>query len=99
MVVLEAYACGTPVLASRIGSLDEIVVEGESGIKFEPRNAGDLAVRLNALLADRATLFAMRAKARALFDEKYTAARNYSRMIDIYAAAVRDFHDAKACRR
>ena len=98
MVVLEAYACGTPVLASRIGSLDEIVVEGESGIKFEPRNAGDLAVRLNALLADRATLSAMRAKARALFDEKYTAARNYSRLIDIYGAAVQDFHGAKACR-
>ena len=41
MVVLEAYACGTPILASRIGSLDEIVVEGETGMKFEPGNPAD----------------------------------------------------------
>lgn len=36
MVLLEAMACGTPVVASRIGSLDEIVLDGMTGIKFSP---------------------------------------------------------------
>ena len=31
MAVLEGYACGTPVVASRVGSLDEIVVDCDPG--------------------------------------------------------------------
>jgi glycosyltransferase involved in cell wall biosynthesis len=94
MVVLEAYACGTPVLASRIGSLDEIVVEGESGAKFEPGNPDDLVKKLNTLRADRGRLSAMRRGARALFEEKYTADRNYSKLLEIYDRARADFAEA-----
>jgi glycosyltransferase involved in cell wall biosynthesis len=39
-VVLEAYAAGVPVLASRIGGLPELVLDGETGVTVEP---GDLA--------------------------------------------------------
>ena len=99
MVVLEAYACGTPILASRIGSLDEIVVEEESGIKFEPGNPGDLATKLNGLLADRSRLHAMRRKARALFEQRYTAEQNYRESLAIYDRALADFDDAKAPRQ
>ena len=99
MVVLEAYSCGTPVLASRIGSLDEIVVEGESGLKFEPGNPADLVNRLNMLRANRSRLRAMRTAARALFEEKYTAARNYSRLLEIYDHARADFVEAREGRQ
>ena len=95
MVVLEAYACGTPILASRIGSLDEIVVEEETGIKFEPGNPGDLARKLNGLLADRSRWQAMRRKARALFDANYTAEQNYQKLLEIYHRARADFDEAK----
>jgi glycosyltransferase involved in cell wall biosynthesis len=95
MVVLEAYACGTPVLGSRIGSLDEIIVEGESGGKFEPRNPDDLVNRLNMLRTDRSRLLAMRRGARALFEEKYTAGRNYSRLLEIYDRARADFAETR----
>jgi len=95
IVVLEAYACGTPILASRIGSLDEIVVEGESGIKFEPGNPGDLAKKLNGLLADRSRLHAMRRKARALFEQKYTGDQNYPKLLEIYHRALADFDEAR----
>jgi glycosyltransferase involved in cell wall biosynthesis len=91
MVVLEAYACGTPVVASRIGSLDEIVMEGESGLKFEPGNPADLAAKVAELRADPARLRAMRRKGRALFEAKYTADRNYSRLMEIYDRAREDF--------
>ena len=84
MVIVEAYACGTPVIASRIGSLDEIVVDGETGMKFEPGNPRDLAEKINDLVHDRQKLTAMRKKARTLFEEKYTAERNFSMLLEIY---------------
>jgi glycosyltransferase involved in cell wall biosynthesis len=99
MVVLEAYACGTPVLASRIGSLDEIVVEGESGEKFEAGNSGDLINRLNMLRLDRPRLRAMRRGARTLFQEKYTADRNYSKLLEIYDQARADFAEDRGGRQ
>jgi glycosyltransferase involved in cell wall biosynthesis len=96
MVALEAYACGTPIVASRLGSLDEIVDDGVSGIKFDPGNAGDLAAKVTALLADRQALRAMRTRTRALFDENYTAERNYARLLEIYQAARDSSRDAPA---
>ena len=93
MVVLEAYACGTPILASRIGGLDEIVVDGETGVKFAPGNPADLVEKLNGLRADRARLHAIRRKARILFEENYTADQNYPKLLDIYHQALADFDE------
>jgi glycosyltransferase involved in cell wall biosynthesis len=91
MAVLEAYACGTPVVASHIGSLDEIVVEGKTGVKFEPGNAIDLVKKVNFLLSDKAGLIEMRRHARAMFDNHYTAEKNYIQLMNIYQNAIEDF--------
>jgi glycosyltransferase involved in cell wall biosynthesis len=93
MVVLEAYACGTPILASRIGGLDEIVVDDETGVKFAPGNPADLLEKLNGLRADRARLHAIRRKARIVFEENYTAEQNYPKLLDIYHRALADFDE------
>jgi glycosyltransferase involved in cell wall biosynthesis len=50
--ILESYACGTPVLASNLGSLPESVEEGRTGYLFNPGDASDLAERL-AFCLDR----------------------------------------------
>jgi glycosyltransferase involved in cell wall biosynthesis len=99
MVVLEAYACGTPILASRIGSLDEIVLEGETGMKFEPGNPADLVKNLNLLRSDSSRLHAMRLNARAFFEENYTADRNYPRLLEIYRRARSDFDETTGRKR
>jgi glycosyltransferase involved in cell wall biosynthesis len=91
MAVLEAYACGTPVVASRIGSLEEIVLEGESGLKFQAASPRDLAEKVTALHTDPPRLRTMRLASRALFDENYTADRNYKLLMDIYDRALADF--------
>jgi glycosyltransferase involved in cell wall biosynthesis len=51
-VVLEAMALGRPVIASRLGSLEEMIREGENGLKFIAGNAEDLAVKIDHLLSD-----------------------------------------------
>lgn len=98
MVVLEAYACGTPIIASRIGSLEEIVLEGKTGFTFEPGDAQHLAEKVNRLLADRGRLAAMRAGTRDEFDRKYTAERNYAMLTDVYDKAVASFSTCRGNR-
>lgn len=90
MVVLEAYACATPVLASRIGSLDEVVIDGVTGYKFQPRNADELARQMRVLWQDLERLHEMRPLVRRHFEERYTADRNYAVLTGIY----RDVIDA-----
>lgn len=53
LVAAEALACGVPVVGSRIGAIPEVVVDGETGLLFEPGDAGDLAAKLTMLLTDR----------------------------------------------
>ena len=54
MAALEASASGVPVIASRIGSLEELVVPEQPGVLFAPGNAHDLATQVRRLLSDTA---------------------------------------------
>ncbi|HTP67249.1 MAG TPA: glycosyltransferase family 4 protein [Geobacteraceae bacterium] len=90
-VILEAYACATPVVASRIGSLAEIVLDGCTGLHFEAGNTDDLARKVNMLAADRELALRMGKRARGLFMEKYTPERNFNMLMGIYQRAREDF--------
>lgn len=50
MVAAEAQACGCPVIASRVGGLQNVVVEGETGLLVSPKDAQDLALTLEIIL-------------------------------------------------
>lgn len=56
IVAREAFACGLPVIASRIGALPEAVTDGEDGWLFDPGDAVGLAVLLGQLDEDRGQL-------------------------------------------
>ncbi|MFL6604769.1 MAG: glycosyltransferase family 4 protein [Steroidobacteraceae bacterium] len=52
LVYLEAAAFGLPVVATRLGAIPEIVIDGKTGYLVEPQNAAELAARLDDLLRD-----------------------------------------------
>jgi glycosyltransferase involved in cell wall biosynthesis len=85
-VVTEAFAKGTPVIASNHGSMADLIDHGRTGLVFTPGNAADLAEKARQMLAGSAT--AMRAEARAEFESHFTGQRNYDQMMEIYATAL-----------
>ncbi|MCJ1960829.1 glycosyltransferase family 4 protein [Novosphingobium mangrovi (ex Hu et al. 2023)] len=66
MVVLEALACGTPVISSQASSAKEVLVEGATGLLFDHTATGALA-RARDILADDAMAETMSEKAYAAY--------------------------------
>jgi glycosyltransferase involved in cell wall biosynthesis len=72
LTALEAMASGTPVIASRIGGLAEVVVDGETGFLVEPGDLAALQDRLALVLSDRGLAARLGANARDLLVQRFT---------------------------
>ncbi len=83
-VLVEAFAKGLPLLASALGSHGSIVDHGRTGLHFRPGDPEDLAAQVEWLLTHPVELAQMRKEARAEYEAKYTAERNYERLMAIY---------------
>jgi glycosyltransferase involved in cell wall biosynthesis len=83
--LLEAAAAGVPVVASAVGGIPEIVIDGETGFLLDPpASASALAVRLAPLLDDAGLRAAVGARARARFAQEFTAERWAARLRHVY---------------
>jgi glycosyltransferase involved in cell wall biosynthesis len=87
VTLAEAFACGVPVIAARLGTVAEIVREGHTGLLFCPGNPRDLAAKVRWALEHPSDMSRMRANARQTYDEEYTAGKNYKMLSDIYEQA------------
>jgi glycosyltransferase involved in cell wall biosynthesis len=87
IVLLEAYASGLPIVASRLGSLKELVRDGMTGLHFTPGDSQDLAKKVRWATANPELTRAMGRNARELFEAEYTAERNFERLMELYQLA------------
>jgi glycosyltransferase involved in cell wall biosynthesis len=88
MTIAEAFACGVPVIASRLGSMAEIVADGKTGLHFAAGDEADLAAKVEWAWAHSEEMEEMGRASRREFEEKYTSEANYKRMMEIYAMAM-----------
>jgi glycosyltransferase involved in cell wall biosynthesis len=72
LAAIEAMASGTPVVASRLGGLPEVVEHGVTGFLVEPGNVAELRARLAQVLGDRRLAERLGQNARDRFLEKFT---------------------------
>lgn len=82
--IIEAFACGKPVIASRLGAMEDLVEEGKSGLLFEPGNSDDLRNKIVWAIEHKAEMKEMGKNARKIFEDKYTAELNYKILLSIY---------------
>ncbi|GAA4488042.1 glycosyltransferase [Gluconacetobacter asukensis] len=75
MVMLEAAACGVPVVATRVGGIPEGVAEGRSGLIVPPRDVEALATAMDTLAADPVRRAAMGHAGRAFVVERFDLRR------------------------
>lgn len=85
-VAVESFAKGTPVIASNIGAIAELIDDGETGLLFEPGDASDLATKIDLFLSNSSIIQQMRGYARNSFVSKFTAQSNYQFVMDIYSS-------------
>ena len=85
--IVEAFALGTPVVASRLGAMAEVIEDGRTGVHFEAGSASDLAAKVDNLFHQPNRRRRMRAAAREEYLRKYTAETNYGSLMEIYNRA------------
>ena len=88
MTIVEAYACGVPVVASRLGAMTEIVEDARTGLLFNPGDPHDLAAKARWAWTHPQRMQQMGREARRRYKQQYSAAPNYTRLMDIYRQAM-----------
>ncbi len=87
-VAIEAFSCGVPVIASRVGVAQEIVHDQRTGLHFTSDDPNDLASKVEWAWSHQNEMDAMGRAARAEYEAKYTPERNYPMLMDIYRRAL-----------
>ncbi len=89
-VILEAGAAGTPVVASRVGGIPEIVRDGTTGLLVPPRDAQSIAAAVLSLAGDRAKARAMGESARRFVAPDFSLDRMIMRIEALYEELVQE---------
>jgi len=84
---VEAYATGTPVIASRIGSLAEIVEDGVTGMLAEAHDAEGLGERLRWAACHPQEMDEMGSRARHQYETRFRGPTHLAALLNTYAAA------------
>jgi glycosyltransferase involved in cell wall biosynthesis len=83
--LLQAFAVGVPVVASRIGGIPEVVIDGETGLLVPSESAEALAAGIARVLDDPEAAAQRARAARALVEARFSHVRAIDRLLRVYA--------------
>jgi glycosyltransferase involved in cell wall biosynthesis len=82
--LLEAMACGLPVIATRIGGNTDLITDGENGLLVSPGNSKELSIAITRLLEDKNLALRMGQQARKQIEATYSFEKVSIRYIKLY---------------
>jgi len=88
-VVLESYACFTPVVATRVAGLQEIVFHRKTGLLVKPGDVKELASAILILLTDDKVRIRMGMRARRVVEEKFSLEKVVDKLEAVYGEVIR----------
>jgi len=86
--ILEAYACGVPIVASRIGTLVDVIEDGQTGALYTSGDPDAMADAVRRVASNPAVAGQMAKQARRVFVEKYSVEPAYRNLRAIYEKAI-----------
>ena len=84
LVLLEAMACGLPVIATSVGGTPEIIKDMKNGVLVPPRNPKALAETISKFLSNKELGLAIGKEARNTVEDKFTWEENVRRLQNVY---------------
>ena len=85
---VEAFASSLPVVASRLGTMAEIVEDGVTGLHFQAGSSTDLANKMRWAYKHPEEMICMGQNARRAYEARYTPKNNYQQLMAIYEAVM-----------
>jgi len=84
LTIVESYAYGKPVIASKIGAIPELIENYSNGIVFQPGNIDELTSAINKLYMDRNLAIEMGKRNREKAVNFYSIETHYKNLVNVY---------------
>jgi glycosyltransferase involved in cell wall biosynthesis len=88
LVIAEAFACGLPVVATRLGAIEELIREGETGLLYSVADTDELAAAVLDVWSNPERATRMGKAARREFENRFTADINLKQILQIYQSVL-----------
>jgi colanic acid/amylovoran biosynthesis glycosyltransferase len=88
--LIEAQASGLPVVAAKVGSVDQTLLEGKSGYLAKPQDVSDIAARLADLISDHEKWPIMSVAGRKFVEERYDIKKLNKKLESIYKRLMKE---------
>ena len=92
MTVIEAMAAAKPVVATRVGGIPDLVIEGETGYMAPVRDADALAIGLGRVLSDPILAKRLGQRGREVARQRFSAREIASRYYELYLHVLGEGH-------
>src|SRR5215472_2129302 len=88
MVIVEAFANGLPVIASRLGTMADVIEDGVTGLHFTVGDPDDLAAKVAWAITHCDRMAEMGSAARRAYEKRFSEETNYQALLTIYRDAI-----------